>query len=88
MTVFIVTINNLPKIFKSYEQAHAYAKSRIKEFKTNMTTWDNKYSHLSAVFSSQNKIEEDPNSETISVLDETSQTLLKVTTTKVKIDFD
>lgn len=85
MKLYIVTVNNIPTVFNDRQSAVDFANFKVSEFKTEADLYDRRYLLKDAQFSTLNINENDKNSKTVLVSDETNDINRRITITETEI---
>lgn len=85
MKLYIVTVNNIPTVFNDRQSAVDFANTKVSEFKTEADLYDRRYLLKDAQFSTLNINENDKNSKTVLISDETNDINRRITITETEI---
>lgn len=85
MKLYIVTVNNIPTVFNDHQSAVDFANTKASEFKTEADLYDRRYLLKDAKFSTLNIKENDQNSKTVLISDETNNINRRITITGTEI---
>lgn len=85
MKLYIVTVNNIPTVFNDHQSAVDFANTKASEFKTEADLYDRRYLLKDAKFSTLNIKENDQNSKTVLISDETNNINRRITITETEI---
>lgn len=85
MKLYIVTVNNIPTVFNDHQSAVDFANTKASEFKTEADLYDRRYLLKDAQFSTLNITENDKNSKTVLISDETNDINRRITITETEL---
>lgn len=85
MKLYIVTVNNIPTVFNNRKSAVDFANFKASEFKTEADLYDRRYLLQDAKFSTLNIKENDQNSKTVLISDETNNINRRITITETEL---
>lgn len=85
MKLYIVTVNNIPTIFNDRQSAVDFANTKASEFKTEADLYDRRYLFQNAKFSTLKIKENDKNSKTVLISDETNDIDCRITLTETEL---